>query len=81
MAHIFTYYTPHPTYRTSQPNNYRVPPNCRFDLDDMERPWMWQENSFDFIFSRDLLLSIRDFPKLIDQCYTSVSPSSPSYTK
>jgi hypothetical protein len=38
----------------------------------MERPWMWKENSFDFIFSRDLLLAIRDFPKLIDQCYTSV---------
>lgn len=58
--------------------NPRVPPNCRFELDDMERPWMWKENSFDFIFSRDLVLAIRDFPKLIDQCYTSVpQPSTP----
>jgi len=38
----------------------------------MERPWMWKENSFDFIFCRDLLLAIRDFPKLIDQCYKLV---------
>ncbi|OBT51722.1 hypothetical protein VE04_07555 [Pseudogymnoascus sp. 24MN13] len=54
-----------------------VPPNCRFELDDMERPWMWKENSFDFIFCRDLLLACRDFPKLIDQCYTSVPPLLP----
>ena len=33
---------------------------------------MWKENSFDFIFCRDLLLAIRDFPKLIDQCYKLV---------
>ncbi|KFY08924.1 hypothetical protein V492_05788 [Pseudogymnoascus sp. VKM F-4246] len=51
-----------------------VPPNCRFELDDMERPWMWKENSFDFIFCRDLLLAIRDFPKLIDQCYLHTKP-------
>lgn len=38
---------------------------------------MWKEDSFDFIFSRDLLLAIRDFPKLIDQCYTSVPPNTP----
>lgn len=65
----------------SKPNgsltNPRVPPNCRFELDDMERPWMWKESSFDFIFCRDPLLAIRDFPKVIDQCYTSVPPSPP----
>ena len=62
---------PHPNLNGSL-TNPRVPPNCRFELDDMERPWMWKENSFDFIFCRDLLLACRDFPKLIDQCYTSV---------
>ncbi|KAF8859227.1 S-adenosyl-L-methionine-dependent methyltransferase [Acephala macrosclerotiorum] len=51
-----------------------VPPNCRFELDDMEQPWTWKENSFDFIFSRDLIASVRNFPKLIDQCYTHLKP-------
>lgn len=80
---------PHnPTGTSNSPNsspnssltNPRVPPNCRFELDDMERPWMWKENSFDFIFSRDLLLAIRDFPKVIDQCYTSVLSSAVLHT-
>ncbi|PHH81921.1 hypothetical protein CDD82_7523 [Ophiocordyceps australis] len=51
-----------------------VPPNCTFELDDIEEPWMWKENSADFIFARDLFLSIRDFPKLIDQCYKHLKP-------
>lgn len=48
---------------------FRVPPNCQFELDDIEQPWTWKDNTADFIFSRDLILSIRDFPRLIDQCY------------
>lgn len=55
----------------------RVPPNCRFELDDMEEPWMWSKNSFDLIFLRDLIYCIRDWPKLIDQCYTYPPPLPP----
>ncbi|KAF4125428.1 23S rRNA U2552 (ribose-2'-O)-methylase RlmE/FtsJ [Geosmithia morbida] len=51
-----------------------VPPNCSFELDDIEQPWTWKENSADFIFSRDLITAIRDFPKLIDQCYKHLKP-------
>ncbi|KAK0720759.1 S-adenosyl-L-methionine-dependent methyltransferase [Lasiosphaeris hirsuta] len=51
-----------------------VPPNCRFELDDMEARWTWKENSFDYIFSRDLILAIRDWPKLVDQVYTHLKP-------
>ncbi|KAH7233402.1 S-adenosyl-L-methionine-dependent methyltransferase [Fusarium tricinctum] len=47
-----------------------VPPNCHFEVDDVEREWTWQEDSFDFIYARDLLLAIRDWPALIDQTYT-----------
>lgn len=47
----------------------RVPPNCRFELDDIEKPWTWKKESFDFIFARDLILAIRDWPALINQCY------------
>ncbi len=47
----------------------RVPPNCQFELDDISQDWTWELNSFDYIFSRDLIMAIRDFPKLIDQSY------------
>ncbi|KAJ4313200.1 hypothetical protein N0V84_009526 [Fusarium piperis] len=51
-----------------------VPPNCRFELDDIEREWTWKEDSFDFVFARDLLLAIRDWPALIDQTYRHLKP-------
>ncbi|KAG4422100.1 hypothetical protein IFR04_004727 [Cadophora malorum] len=49
-------------------------PNCHFEIDDIEQPWTWQLESFDYIFSRDLLLCIRDFPRLIKQCYKHLKP-------
>ncbi|KAH6641660.1 S-adenosyl-L-methionine-dependent methyltransferase [Chaetomium tenue] len=51
-----------------------VPPNCRFELDDIEQEWAWKQNSFDLIFARDLILSVRDWPRLIDQAYTHLKP-------
>ncbi|KAH6627050.1 S-adenosyl-L-methionine-dependent methyltransferase [Chaetomium sp. MPI-SDFR-AT-0129] len=51
-----------------------VPPNCQFELDDIEQEWAWRENSFDFIFARDLILAIRDWPRLIDQAYRHLKP-------
>lgn len=35
---------------------------------------MFQKNYFDFIFARDLLFCIRDFPTLIRQCYEHLNP-------
>jgi len=52
---------------------HRVPQNCSFELDDIEQTWTWRDETADFIFSRDLILSIRDFPALIDQCYKLVA--------
>jgi SAM-dependent methyltransferase len=51
-----------------------VPPNCSFELDDIEADWTWKEGTADFIFARDLIVSIRDFPRLIDQCYKHLRP-------
>ncbi|KAK1251708.1 hypothetical protein MKX07_007187 [Trichoderma sp. CBMAI-0711] len=51
-----------------------VPPNCSFELDDIEQTWTWRADSADFIFSRDLILSIRNFPRLIDQAYRHLKP-------
>ncbi|TVY92317.1 Secondary metabolism regulator, partial [Lachnellula willkommii] len=49
-------------------------PNCHFEIDDIEQPWTWKEESFDYIFARDLLLCIRDWPRLIEQCYKHLKP-------
>ncbi|KAF2764740.1 S-adenosyl-L-methionine-dependent methyltransferase [Teratosphaeria nubilosa] len=51
-----------------------VPPNCQFEVDDIEQPWTHPENSFDFIFARDIILSIRDYPSLISEAYAHCKP-------
>jgi len=51
------------------------PPNCRFEIANAEDPWLWQRESIDFIFARDLITAIRDWPKLIDSVYTYVAPA------
>ncbi|KAK5948137.1 hypothetical protein OHC33_010790 [Knufia fluminis] len=51
-----------------------VPPNCRFEIDDVERDWTYATDSFDFIHARNLICSVRDWPKLIAQTYEHVKP-------
>lgn len=51
-----------------------MPPNCRFEIDDVERDWTHATDSFDFIHARNLLCSIRDWPKLIKQTYEHTRP-------
>ncbi|KAL1994794.1 hypothetical protein VTN49DRAFT_981 [Thermomyces lanuginosus] len=51
-----------------------VPPNVKFLVDDIESEWAYEDKPFDFIHARYLAVSIRDFAKLIKQCYRSVKP-------
>jgi SAM-dependent methyltransferase len=51
-----------------------VPPNCQFEIDDIENDWLFEMSSFDFIFGRELLLSIKDWPRLIRQAYDHLKP-------
>jgi SAM-dependent methyltransferase len=46
-----------------------VPPNCQFQLDDAEADWTFAKDSFDYIHCRDMYGAIRDFKKLVKQCY------------
>ncbi|KAF9629250.1 hypothetical protein BFW01_g10453 [Lasiodiplodia theobromae] len=50
-----------------------VPPNVRFEVDDMEDVWTYTQK-FDFIHARYLVGSIRDWPKLISNCYKFLKP-------
>lgn len=51
-----------------------VPPNCRFQIDDVEMPWTLEHNNYDLIHARDLLLSIRDWPRLVNQAFDHILP-------
>lgn len=47
----------------------RVPPNVKFVVDDIESEWAYERNPFDFIHARYLAFAVRDFGRLIKQCY------------
>jgi hypothetical protein len=41
-----------------------VPPNCTFVIDDLESPWLYRSEPFDFIYGRAIAGSIKDWPYL-----------------
>ncbi|KAL1992214.1 hypothetical protein VTN49DRAFT_4246 [Thermomyces lanuginosus] len=45
------------------------PPKVKFLVDDIESEWAYQRNPFDFVHARNLAGAIRDFGRLITQCY------------
>ena len=49
----------------------RVPPNVHFEVDDVEKRWMYDE-PFDYIHCRAMSKSIADWPTLVRQCYKYV---------
>ncbi|KAK5625089.1 hypothetical protein RRF57_000805 [Xylaria bambusicola] len=50
-----------------------VPPNCRFEIDDIEDDWMFSMK-FDYIHGRHMVGSISDFPKLFTAIYDNLNP-------
>jgi hypothetical protein len=46
----------------------RVPPNVKFEVDDVESEWTYNFG-FDFIFCRYMAGSIGDWPKLFRSVY------------
>lgn len=51
-----------------------TPPNCTFEIEDVEHDWLWRKDHFDFIHGREFLLAIRDWPKLIKQAFEHLKP-------
>ncbi|KIW76247.1 hypothetical protein Z517_10993 [Fonsecaea pedrosoi CBS 271.37] len=51
-----------------------VPPNCHFEILDVETDWEFPRNTFDLIHAREFLFSIRDWPTLISQAYKHLKP-------
>ena len=50
----------------------RVPPNLKFLVDDIESDWAYENDPFDYIHARYLAVSIKDFGRLLKQCYRYV---------
>ncbi|KAL4945536.1 hypothetical protein BDV06DRAFT_26525 [Aspergillus oleicola] len=50
-----------------------VPPNVRFNVDDVEKQWVVSE-PFDFIHCRYMAGSIKDWPRLVKQCFDNLKP-------
>jgi len=52
-----------------------VPPNAKFYIDDAEADWVYAASeAFDFIHCRTMSGSISNWDRLIQQCYTHLSP-------
>lgn len=45
-----------------------VPPNCRFEVDDIEKEWLW-EQKFDLIFARSMSGSISSWESFFQKAY------------
>lgn len=53
---------------TNASNIYRVPPNVRFEIDDVEARWTYN-HKFDYIHCRFMGNAIRNWDQLVDQCF------------
>lgn len=51
-----------------------VPPNLKFQLDDVQQDWTFEEASFDFIHVRYMHGAISDWPRLYSQMYKFLKP-------
>ncbi|WEW57333.1 hypothetical protein PRK78_002798 [Emydomyces testavorans] len=51
----------------------RIPPNCRFEIDDIESPWSFS-HKFDFIHGRELEGMLKDPQRLFAQAFANLTP-------
>ncbi|KAJ2893477.1 hypothetical protein MKZ38_008654 [Zalerion maritima] len=50
-----------------------VPPNCTFEIDDVEKPWTWSE-PFDYVFARQMAGSLCDYQAFVKDAFKSLAP-------
>lgn len=50
-----------------------IPPNCRFYVEDAEKPWTF-ERPFDYIHVRMLVTGIKNWPEFFRQAYANLKP-------
>ncbi|TDZ21758.1 Secondary metabolism regulator LAE1 [Colletotrichum orbiculare MAFF 240422] len=50
-----------------------LPPNVKFEIDDVESPWIGIEK-YDYIYVRFMLVSIKDWPALVQNIFDNLNP-------
>ncbi|TEA12223.1 Secondary metabolism regulator LAE1 [Colletotrichum sidae] len=50
-----------------------VPPNVKFEMDDVESPWVG-DKLYDYVMCRFMTSSIKDWPKLVDNIHRHTTP-------
>ncbi|EMT69917.1 hypothetical protein FOC4_g10008358, partial [Fusarium odoratissimum] len=58
---------------TAESDKQRVPINCTFEIDDLEKDWTWAK-PFDFVFSRVMAGSFEDYDAFISKAYKALEP-------
>ncbi|KAA6406833.1 MAG: methyltransferase domain-containing [Lasallia pustulata] len=51
-----------------------IPPNVRFEIDDVEEDWLYTPSSYDFIHFRFLFLAIKNLPRALNQAMRTLKP-------
>ncbi|KAI1333891.1 S-adenosyl-L-methionine-dependent methyltransferase [Xylariaceae sp. FL0016] len=51
-----------------------IPPNLRFEMDDVTQPWTYAPNSFDYVHSRWLIGAIPDWDVLFKEVFQATKP-------
>ncbi|KAK1989717.1 S-adenosyl-L-methionine-dependent methyltransferase, partial [Colletotrichum falcatum] len=51
-----------------------VPPNVYFEIDDLNEPWTFDENSLDYVHMRFLTGSVRDWKFTMNEAYRCLRP-------
>ncbi|KAL2129423.1 hypothetical protein VTI74DRAFT_7817 [Chaetomium olivicolor] len=51
-----------------------VPPNVRFELDDANLDWTWEDNTFDYVHVRSMLGTIADWQKFYREAFRCCKP-------
>ncbi|KAF4459273.1 Phosphoethanolamine N-methyltransferase 3 [Fusarium albosuccineum] len=51
-----------------------VPPNCKFEVDDINQEWTYPENTFDFVHIRGMTGCIPDWTELYKKIFKSLKP-------
>ena len=61
------------TLNRSNRRNFRIAPNVKFEIDDIESEWNYSKK-FDFIMGRYLMNGLKNYKWVIEQAFKSVSP-------
>ncbi|KAL1963791.1 hypothetical protein VTN77DRAFT_7857 [Rasamsonia byssochlamydoides] len=51
-----------------------VPPNLEFVIDDLEKPWMYEPDYFDFIHARTIAECVQNWPQLMQRAFKHLKP-------